>query len=462
MGTRQDIQADSSIRQKQLHTLHRNLNTLLERQAKYAGNAPLDLLNQIEDHRQAIDLIEQALNGHLTEQELEQALRPLLLAVRNGQIINVSAALPGWLRMTTVSLLGVAALTLFGVGFLIFQDHPTGQPSVFPTPDPARLEIIASPGPEWAITALAIEATEEGSTLWIGSEAGSHYTLYRLDTAGQAKAKPVHALDVEQRVIDLTVDCRGNVWVLLNEAGTKVYRPQTDQAETLLNISTTHHWLTKNTTEAIATRCREDGTVEVWLGREGIHTLRYQADYPTLTNITFVPPATDPAFQASQELTAIQALVYVPQEPVLWAADRNGGLLFLPLKGVRQPKIDRFEQSLWAVTPTGGGSGVWLGASHHLIQAAGENQIIPLAQADGTLLDMRATTVAVGAPWVWFGDSCPDTSATCWPLGIYNSGRIEPVETGRHRSVTAIVIDPQGGVWIGTAQGLLFYPGQAG
>jgi len=36
-----------------LHKLHENLNILREREAKYAGNAPLDLLNQIDDHKQS-------------------------------------------------------------------------------------------------------------------------------------------------------------------------------------------------------------------------------------------------------------------------------------------------------------------------------------------------------------------------------------------------------------------------
>jgi hypothetical protein len=30
--------------------LNKNLNILKEREAKYAGSAPLDLLNQIDDH----------------------------------------------------------------------------------------------------------------------------------------------------------------------------------------------------------------------------------------------------------------------------------------------------------------------------------------------------------------------------------------------------------------------------
>lgn len=42
--------------QEQLVTLHKNLNNLREREAKYGGNAPLELTNQIDDHLTAIDL----------------------------------------------------------------------------------------------------------------------------------------------------------------------------------------------------------------------------------------------------------------------------------------------------------------------------------------------------------------------------------------------------------------------
>jgi hypothetical protein len=58
-----------------------NLNTLREREAKYGGNAPLELLNQIEDHQEAIALTEQAIQGELSETEWEESLRPLLVSV---------------------------------------------------------------------------------------------------------------------------------------------------------------------------------------------------------------------------------------------------------------------------------------------------------------------------------------------------------------------------------------------
>jgi hypothetical protein len=64
-----------------LTKLHQNLNTLREREAKYADNAPLELLNQISDHKEAIALTEQALTGDLGEAEWQERLQPLLISV---------------------------------------------------------------------------------------------------------------------------------------------------------------------------------------------------------------------------------------------------------------------------------------------------------------------------------------------------------------------------------------------
>ncbi len=65
-----------------LSQLHRNLQILREREAKYAGNAPVELINQIADHRQAIELTEQAIVGELTEAAWREQLRPLLVNIR--------------------------------------------------------------------------------------------------------------------------------------------------------------------------------------------------------------------------------------------------------------------------------------------------------------------------------------------------------------------------------------------
>jgi len=64
----------------QLLKLNKNLNTLREREARYAGNAPLELLNQIDDHEQAVELVKQAINGDISPEELDMGLAPLLIA----------------------------------------------------------------------------------------------------------------------------------------------------------------------------------------------------------------------------------------------------------------------------------------------------------------------------------------------------------------------------------------------
>jgi WD40 repeat protein len=73
----------------QLITLNKNLSILQERQAKYGGNAPLELVNQLDDHRTAIDLVQQALAGELTQAELEEQLAPLNLALGPGPQISM-------------------------------------------------------------------------------------------------------------------------------------------------------------------------------------------------------------------------------------------------------------------------------------------------------------------------------------------------------------------------------------
>lgn len=61
--------------------LNKNLNILKEREAKHAGNSPLDLLNQIEDHEQAIDLTRQVIAGEISEIEWEETLKQLLVSL---------------------------------------------------------------------------------------------------------------------------------------------------------------------------------------------------------------------------------------------------------------------------------------------------------------------------------------------------------------------------------------------
>jgi iron(II)-dependent oxidoreductase len=75
-----------------LQQTHENLNILREREARHGGSAPVDLLNEIDDHLKAIEFIKQVLSTEVTEtalQELKVALRPLLLNPRYVQQLDL-------------------------------------------------------------------------------------------------------------------------------------------------------------------------------------------------------------------------------------------------------------------------------------------------------------------------------------------------------------------------------------
>ena len=62
-----------------LSQLHENLHILKEREAKHGLNVPLELKNQIDDHREAIALTEQAIGKAISEAAWREALKPLLI-----------------------------------------------------------------------------------------------------------------------------------------------------------------------------------------------------------------------------------------------------------------------------------------------------------------------------------------------------------------------------------------------
>jgi tetratricopeptide (TPR) repeat protein len=69
---------------KLLENLHKNLQILKEREAKCGGDAPLSLLNQIEDYQTAITLTENALEGNISVDDLIEGLKPLHLDIDGG------------------------------------------------------------------------------------------------------------------------------------------------------------------------------------------------------------------------------------------------------------------------------------------------------------------------------------------------------------------------------------------
>jgi hypothetical protein len=74
--------ADQARLKTRFQELHKNLLTLQEREAKYGGNAPLELLNQIDDHKRAVESALSALAGEITIEEFIGQTESLLIDSR--------------------------------------------------------------------------------------------------------------------------------------------------------------------------------------------------------------------------------------------------------------------------------------------------------------------------------------------------------------------------------------------
>ncbi|MBN1219456.1 MAG: tetratricopeptide repeat protein [Anaerolineae bacterium] len=153
---------------QRLQKLHQNLNILQERRAKYGVDAPLSLLNQIDDHQQAIRFVEQTINGQLSEEDLAEQLAPLNLSLDGGRVVqNIFQTIQTLPRPFLIGALGIGAamvgVLLFGallnVPFLQVALSPTEistptptitptttpSPTITPTPSPTPFTSIAQP-----------------------------------------------------------------------------------------------------------------------------------------------------------------------------------------------------------------------------------------------------------------------------------------------------------------------------
>lgn len=156
-----------------LRKLHRNLNTLKEREAKYLDNPPLELLNQIADHQQAITLTEQALRGDLSETEWREALAPLNVSL--GQTTNVFQVFIQ--AMPRPVLLGLGALLLIILGVSIFNLEPvrvamfaTATSTITPTPTATPLPFAPAKAAETLIVIATFHHTEGVADTDTGNE----------------------------------------------------------------------------------------------------------------------------------------------------------------------------------------------------------------------------------------------------------------------------------------------------
>lgn len=114
-----------------LKILSKDLNILREREAKYGGNAPVELLNQIEDHQTAIALIETRLAGSISDEQLDEQLAPLNIS-HDYSRANVVPIPTRPLILVVVSVLGLLGFISYRLATPVLPPTPT--PTPIPTP----------------------------------------------------------------------------------------------------------------------------------------------------------------------------------------------------------------------------------------------------------------------------------------------------------------------------------------
>ncbi len=388
--------------------------------------------------------------------------------IRNS-VIRIYTAGSRWLQNQVRANLIVSGLTLLvGVVILVLLVKLFAWPAPSPIPpllpDPNKLARVDPPAASFAITALSAEA----DALWIGAESEGGSALYRLDVTSYhgagtlTKSLPVLMDNFQNSITGLAVDCKGNVWVLLFNEGARVFQPETRRHSALFDQNSTHGWLSKDTSTAIATRCTDKGDPQVWLGNEGVHTLEYAGAYPEEGTIRLAPPQQDWVWQETRkyQLNNVKAMQYVTQTQSLWVADNYGQLLSISVAGTRETaRTDWRPTFLWALSGAPNQT-VWVGSTDFIAPDGDKTRQIPLVasgDAAGKPLARGAEAVAAGKQWIWFGARCGEQQSDCWSLGVSAPPALSRVGLNA-RQVRALAVDRAGVLWIGTENGLFYYP----
>lgn len=127
-----------------LKKLQKNLNILREREAKFGGNAPIELLNQIDDYKIAIDLTEQTLVGEISREELDEELKTLNLSlpwqIITFQIMEIGVKMVAWVALITM-FIGLIAVCVPGIFILLVP--PFVKETILPMlASPPQVEIV--------------------------------------------------------------------------------------------------------------------------------------------------------------------------------------------------------------------------------------------------------------------------------------------------------------------------------
>lgn len=371
--------------------------------------------------------------------------------VGRDKITTIIAGLARWQTylLLTIGVLVIGLIALVGLPYIEQLSQHTAPP-----PDPAGLQAIsASQG--LAITALAISRP----WLWLGVRKGEDFFLYKADSTEQTHLTLLPVTAVAAKINQMTVDCHGNLWLLLEDLGTQRYDTATGQLSDLLNRTTAAR-LSKSTMYAIATRCLPDKQREIWLGREGVYTLRDQGTMTVSLAAQLLPVADDHVYAATRTIPEVRALLAVTH--TLWVADRAGEqLLALSPDGMTKAQSFLLHDTPWSLTSDRQNGDLWVGADEHLFQISKGTvkQQVALAADTTAAPILRAYKVAVEGDYLWIGDGCVDDSGMpCCPLATYVIGANAPFcFAAQLQSVNDLIFDEQHTLWIATNNGLFLF-----
>jgi hypothetical protein len=238
---------------RQTHTkLNDILNTLREREAKYAGNAPLDLLDQIADHQKAIALTKQALTDELTEAEWYEAINPLLVAIdsRQGEaaVNNVTQSATGSL-IAQATHGGIATVNVENISQKIVNLFNNGSDQ---QRELRSRQIILQRVHDFWVKGVLENSLHNEVLIELGMEERKGAVEYPWDMVIQRPNQPNRKLPTGTKIVDV-FDKSGGSLLILGEPGSgkttilldlacdTISRAQKDQEQPIpivLNLST--------------------------------------------------------------------------------------------------------------------------------------------------------------------------------------------------------------------------------
>jgi hypothetical protein len=360
----------------------------------------------------------------------------------HGDFIHTDTSLDnGRQKRLLFLLLVVAVVILGGVAALVMNVIDLSPP--LNPPEAADLKPIpATKG--LSVTAMVWHDNQ----LYFGAEKDGKSVLHQMDADADETAIPTPVHTVTSTITDLIVDCHENIWLLLNEIGVFIYSPRQSPPYTLVNAQSSGNRLPYNTQFAIAEHCQGD-QVTIWLGRKGVYPVQYQGDYPMDGTVQI-----DEVIPGTASFNDVKALYYDDNLEVLWVANSAGELLGVP-SGLIEPQSHAYSGGL-LLALAGNAEEIWVGGNEFIGRIMEDQTVSLQTQNDKTY--GLASALTVFGDWVWFGGRCSEDAVDCRSLGVYSRANKTITLFDTQQTITSLVADPNGNVWIGTSNGLIYYP----